>query len=52
MNPMLKGAVVVASGTMNFERKDTWVPNKEYYCKNRGDWMPAIEGTEKSDAMA
>lgn len=51
MNPILEGAVIVTSGTMNLEGKDTWVPKKEYYCKNRGDWLPAIEGTETYNAM-
>lgn len=51
MNPMLEGAVVVTSGTMNLEGKHTWVPKKEYYCRSRSDWVPVIEGTERYDAM-
>lgn len=51
MNPILEGAVIVTSGTMNLEGKDTWVPKKEYYCKNRADWIPFIEGTETYNAM-
>lgn len=51
MNPILEGAVIVTSGTMNLKGKDTWVPKKEYYCKNRGGWIPFIEGTETYNAM-
>jgi hypothetical protein len=47
---MLEGAVIVTSGTMNLEGKE-WVPKKEYYCRNRSDWLPVTEGTERNNTM-
>jgi hypothetical protein len=39
-NPKFPGAVIVATGTMEFEDVGTgWRPEREYYCKRRGEWL-------------
>ncbi|QGA14952.1 hypothetical protein EYB26_002608 [Talaromyces marneffei] len=50
VSPMLEGAVIVTSGTMNLEGKE-WAPKQEYYCRSRGSWVPVIEGTERNNTL-
>lgn len=50
MNPMMEGAVIVTSGTMNLEGKE-WAPKQEYFYRNRSGWMPGIDGARRINAM-
>lgn len=39
-NPKFPGGVIVAIGTMEFEDVGReWRPEREYYCKRRGEWL-------------
>ncbi|KAJ5939267.1 hypothetical protein N7466_002401 [Penicillium verhagenii] len=45
-------AVVLTSGTMDFGGgKEDWVPQREFYCKDRATWLPPLENTIQSSGM-
>lgn len=53
-NPKFASAVIVTSGTMEFEDAlREWKPEREYYCKRKCSWLSkdAAEETEKFVGM-
>jgi len=47
-NPKFESAVIVMSGTMDYEKGDLrgWKPRNEFYCKRRGGWLDGVGAEE------
>ncbi|KAJ5897762.1 hypothetical protein N7504_008050 [Penicillium tannophilum] len=44
--------VVLTSGTFDLGvGNEEWVPQREFYCKNRASWLPPLENTVQLDTM-
>lgn len=41
-----EGFVVVPSGTMDGEAGRKWRPEVEFWCKERREYLPVVEGTQ------
>ncbi|TVY91856.1 hypothetical protein LAWI1_G002178 [Lachnellula willkommii] len=47
-NPKWKGAVIVATGTLDYEEAlKEWEPEAEFFCKRRGPWLSSIGVNEE-----
>ncbi|TVY19797.1 hypothetical protein LARI1_G003035 [Lachnellula arida] len=47
-NPKWKGAVIVATGTLDYEEAlKEWKPEAEFFCKRRGPWLSSIGANEE-----
>jgi hypothetical protein len=48
-NPKFESAVIVASGTLDFEGGlKGWRPVAEFYCKRRGEWLAGVGAVDDS----
>ncbi|KAJ5636299.1 uncharacterized protein N7484_009612 [Penicillium longicatenatum] len=44
--------VVLSSGTFDLsEGEEQWVPQKEFYCKDRAAWLPPLDNTVQFSTM-
>lgn len=44
--------VILATGTFDLGMgKEEWVPQKEFYCKDRASWLPPLENAIQLNTM-